>query len=124
MGERIRHYSLYYQSKRVAWFKNKRLGYDTNDEAQVADDGYMGHSDGATMSSLSTDAIVPVKGIGVSIVEDALNKKYVKIGAGVIDGKVHKIEMRIKRCEYQTDEQTGSLTGSFEFEGGKPQLIG
>ena len=124
MGERIRHYSVYYNNKRVAWFKGKSYEIKSGDEAQIADNGYMGHSDGATQTMLKTDMVVPVKGIGISLESDLLNKKYVKIGVGVVNGKAHQVEMRMVSTSFSTDESTGALTGEINFEGGPPTVIG
>ena len=124
MAETIRHASVYYQGKKVAMFSGFEETLETGNEDQVADEGWIGVSDGAKMTKLSTDAIVPVKGIGVSLIKDMLNNKYIDIGLGIVDGTIHKITMSIMRATITSEAANGTLKGKFEFSGGKPVIIG
>lgn len=123
-GERIRHYSVFYKGRRVGKFSAMDLTIASNDEAQLADEGYVGHSDGPITSTLETDAIVPVAGIGVTILQDMLSKKYVDIGKGIVDGKILTTSMKITQCQYTADPKNGTLNGKFRFEGGAPTVTG
>lgn len=123
-SERIRHFSIYRGSRKIAEASGNSYDINSNDEAQIADEGYIGHSDGATMTNLSTDLIVPVVRKAMQqLLDDMLAKKYIDIGLGVIGGAVHKVRMRAVKCNHTGSAQNGSLVGKFEFEGGVPDIV-
>lgn len=125
MSERIRHFSFYRNGRKVAEASGNSYDINSNDEAQIADEGYMGHSDGATMTRLSTDMIVPVRRSAMNqLLEDMMQKKYVDVGLGLLGGSVHQVKMRCITCNLTGQAQNGSLTGRFEFEGGVPKIVG
>lgn|SRR5690554_5572351 len=124
MSERIRHFSIYRSGRKVAQASGNSYDVNSNDEAQFADEGYIGHSDGATTTRLSTDMIVPVRRSAMNqLLEDMLAKKYIDIGLGVLGGSVHKVKMRCITCNLTGQAQNGTLTGRFEFEGGVPEIV-
>lgn len=124
MPDVFRHFSMYFKGRKVATASGNQYDIDTNNEDQIGDEGWMGVSDGAKMTKLSTDCVVPVAGVGVSIVADMLNNKYVDIGLGIVDGKVHKVKMAIMKASFTADATKGTLNGKFEFSGGKPEITG
>jgi hypothetical protein len=124
MSERIRHFSIYRNGRKVATASGNSYDIASNDEAQIADEGYLGHSDGATTTRLSTDLIVPVRRTAMQqLLEDMMAKKYIDIGLGILGGSVHKVKMRAVTCNHTGAAANGSLTGRFEFEGGVPDIV-
>lgn len=123
-GELIRNASFYFKGKKVATCSGYTYTVSSNNEDQIGDGAWLGTTDGVNTSKLNTNCIVPVKGVGVDILTSMLAKKYVKIGLGIVDGKIHKVNMKIMNAEYETDMARGSLTGRFEFSGGEPNLAG
>lgn len=122
--QRFRHASFYFKGKKVATCNALEETIQTGNEDQIGDEGWMGVSSGARMTKLSTDHIVPVAGIGVSILEAMLADEYVDVGLGIVDGKVHKLKMAIIQGTYSSSAPNGTLTGKFEFSGGAPELVG
>ena len=124
MSEIFKHASFYYKGKKVATCSGSETTINSGDEDQIGDEGWMGTSDGATTTKFNSDHIVPVKGVGVSIVKDMLAKKYVDVASGILDGAIYKMKMRITTCSFTSQAANGTLTGRFEFRGGDPEIVG
>lgn len=75
---RVRHCSVYVNSKKIATSTGGSLEMSGNDEDQVTDEGWSGASDGAITSKLNLDTIVPVTGELKALRTAFLNKQYVK----------------------------------------------
>lgn len=123
MGERIRHASVYFKGRKVATCHQSTFDIASGDETQLGDEGYIGHSDGATMSKVECDTVVPVGGVGVTFIDSLMRKQYVEMGLALIDGKVAKVTMRIVNASFSSDAKSGALTGKFSFEGGVPKFV-
>lgn len=119
----IRPFPIYYKNKKIAEVNSGTYDIAPGDEAQIGTDGYLGHSDGATITKIDATVIVPVKGLGVTILADVLAKKYVSVGI-VADGKSHQMDMRITHLAYDWDSKTGRAQGKVTFEGGAPDTAG
>ncbi len=124
MAQRFRHASIYYKAKKVANFSGFEETITSGNEDMIGDDGWEGRSSGAKLTKLSTDAIIPVAGVGVSVIRDLLNDEYVDIGLAVIDGAVHKIKMGVDESVITSEAANGTLRGKFSFSGGKPEIVG
>lgn len=124
MGVRIRHASWYVNGRKLAECNSGDLELGSGDESQIGDEGYIGHSDGAATSSLSTESIVPVAGMAVRLVDAYDRKQYVQISGALIDGRIFKAEMRIVSLSYKSDAKAGTLVQSAKLEGGRPKFIG
>ena len=123
MAFRIKPSSIYVKSKKVGMAKNGKLSIKSNDERQVGDGGYKGHSDGVETCDMSFDAIVSVSGETAPIVDILKNKEYVKIHAGVLDGGIYEVEGRIMGVDYDWDHEKGTCMGAFTIEGGTAKRI-
>jgi hypothetical protein len=125
MAERIRHFSVYIANKKVATMTQSTYDVNSNDESQVADGGYFGHSDGAETTTLSVDTIEPVRKSDSATIRKALRaKSYVKVTASLISGSIETVEMRCVKASYSSDATNGKLTGKFDFEGGAAEIQG
>lgn len=123
--ERIRHASVYLEGKKVASAKSGSFSINSGDESQIADEGFFGHADGATTSTLSIDTIEPVRETDSKKIIDALlQKKYIKLAIAVISGGIYEVTMRPKSVSFDWDATAGTLNGKFEFEGGEPKRTG
>ena len=118
---RIRHYSIFINTKKAATFQTSSLGIQSGDEPQFGDDGFLGYSDGAIQSTLQSDAVVPVGGTNTGLLDALLAKQDVLIGAGIVDGKILQMTHRVLEATYDTDTKTGTLMGKFRFGGGAPK---
>lgn len=119
----IRATPVYLNGKKIAELSDGTYDIASGDEAHVATDGYIGHSDGATMSKISANCVVPVKGMQVTVDDILLNKRYVSVGV-LVNAKFHMIDMRLVNSNYKWDFKTGSFNGAFSFEGGPPEVTG
>lgn len=116
----VRHASLFYKGKRVAWMQTADYEILTGDTQEITDGGDY-FTDGATVSTLSCSALVPVPGVGLSVVEDALTHKTVDVAVALINGKIHQLKARAKSLKFTTDVAAGKLTGTFEWMCSKPK---
>ncbi len=119
----IRAFPLYYKGKKVAEIASGTYDVEPGDEPQYGSEGLLGYSDGTTISTIDTDCIIPVKGMGVTIVSDMLAKKYVSVGI-FVDGKSHQMDMRITHASFTWDSKSGKAMGKFKFGGGSPDVVG
>lgn len=118
----IRAISLFLNDDKLAEMQNGTYEQNSNDASQITDGGYAGHSDGATVTKITGDTIVPVTGIEGDKLQDAItNKKYLKAGM-VLGGKYHEIVGRITSLTQTWNHTDGTLKGSFVFEGGEPEI--
>lgn len=124
MAKVFRHASVYYKGKKVAMFSGFEETISSGNEDMIGDGGWEGRSSGAKTTKLTTDAIIPVAGTGVSVIRDLLNDEYVDIGLGIVDGTIHKIKMGVNEASITSEAANGTLRGKFSFSGGKPELAG
>lgn len=119
----IRAFPMYLNGKKIAEVSDGTYDIASGDESHVATEGYFGHSDGATLTKVNPTCIIPVKGMQTTIDDLILNKRYFSIGIPA-NGKFHQIDMRCVNANYKWDFKSGSATGSFQMEGGSPELVG
>lgn len=119
----IRPAPVFYKGKKVAEIREGTYEIDSNDQREITAEGYIGHSDGATTSSVQMTLVVPVPGISITMLGDMLNKSYVKVGV-FEDNKLHNLEGRFVKLAYSWNHEKGEnrLVGS--FEAGAPDLAG
>lgn len=121
---RVKSGSLFYKGKRVATLQNVTYRIKSNDTQEMTDDG-VHNTDGIVTTEISCDTIVPITGIGVSIVEDAIRHNDVAITIGIVDGKLHEIEdARNTEIEFSGEAASGKMTGKFSWHGGEPKRTG
>lgn len=112
---------MYINSKKVATAKSGSLEITGNDEDQIVDEGWGGASDGAVVSKLTLESLVPVTGELKAIRAAFLNKSYVKVQVTPFDGDILSIDMKCMDMKANWDNTKGTLNGSFTFSGGKPE---
>ena len=114
--------SIYYNNRRIATMQNIDYTITTNDGLEVAD-GITFNTDGIATIKVSCTSVVPVKGVGVSVLEDALRHKDTKLTLGIIDGKLHELsECRAEELNYSGETASGKLTGKFSWHTGGDKL--
>jgi len=117
----IRPAPIYYNGKKVAEVREGTFEVDSNDVREITSEGYIGHTDGATTSSVQMTLVVPVEGISITALPDMLAKKYVKIGI-LTDGHMSLMEGRIVKMSYTWNHEKGEMRCSGSFEAGEPAL--
>jgi hypothetical protein len=116
--------SLFYKGKRIATLQNLTYTIKTNDTQEMTDSGPH-NTDGITTTEVGCDTLVPLTGVGVTAVTDALNHEDVDITVGIIDGKIHEIQaMRATEIAFSGEVASGKLTGKFTWHGGAPKVTG
>lgn len=121
----FRSFSVYIDGKLVGTAQSSQYDIDANDEAVIANGEYAGHTSGAIMTTLSIDTVEPVRpSESKKLVDAILNHKYLTLSESLIGGQVHTQVMRCKKASFTTDQKTGKMDGKFEFEGGKPEVVG
>jgi hypothetical protein len=119
MAKTIRPTAIFINSRKVAEVESNNYDVASGDEAHVGTEGYMGHSDGATMSKLTLNTIVPVLGMEIRVKQLIDNKQYCTVSV-IVDGDAEQIEGRFVSRSYSSESKSGSLKGVFNFEGGAP----
>lgn len=118
----IRPLSVYVDGDKQAEITSGSYKINSNDEAQITDGGYTGHSDGAVMAEVDVKTVVGVTTSGYKKVADAiLNKRYVAV-AIPIEGKAHQMVGRFKTLSADWDHKNGTTMGGLTFEGGPPRV--
>lgn len=118
---KIKFAPLYVNNKKCAELEDVSYEIMSNDEAQIGTEGYLCHSDGATMAKASCNSLVPVGGTTPNMVQHILNKNDVSLGLP-IDGGLQKFTGRLVTVSYKSSSKNGKTEGQFSFEGGKPQV--
>lgn len=118
---KIRAASLYINGKKAGEFEGTEYDIKSGDEAQFGDPGYLGHSDGATTTSLKATGIHPVGGMTVpSLIKAMANKQDLDIALSPIDGSIHQVTMRCVGANTKSSHKNGTQMGEYSFEGGEP----
>lgn len=121
---RVKSSALFYKGKRVATMQNVTYRIKSNDTQEMADNGAY-NTDGIVTTEVSCDTIVPVKGVGVSFVQDTVQHNDVDLTLGIVDGKIHELEQcRNNEIEFTGEVSSGKLTGRFGWFGGAPKITG
>jgi hypothetical protein len=114
--------ALFYKGKRVAVMQGLQYTITTNDGLEITDGGSH-NTDGRSTIKLMCNVLVPVKGVGVSFLKDALDHKDAQISLGIIDGQLHEIsEARCEEADYTGEVASGKLTGKFTWHAGGDKL--
>jgi hypothetical protein len=119
---RVRHASMFLNSKKIAECYKSDVELNSGDELQYGDEGVIGVADGATNTQVNFDMIVPVSGATVSPEQLLLAKQNVDIQSGLINGKLWDCTMRFTKAKYDSDAKTGTLNGAFTLIGGEPTI--
>lgn len=111
---------VYAEGKKIAEIEKAQYELESGDEPQFTDAGVV-WSNGRITSKITCDCIIPQPGMTTRLTTMLLQKKTVRIGI-VVDGQMHQIPMRPMRAKFDSDTKTGSLKGSFEFNGAEPDV--
>jgi hypothetical protein len=119
---RIRSASIFWNGTKIGYIEGIDYNYTTGDEAQFGDPGYVGHTDGAGTTKIKADGIIPIPGIGIDVYGVMLRRETVGISLGLVNGKIHSIDMRCVSMGAQGSQKAGTLKGTIDLEGGEPSL--
>lgn len=121
---KIRMFTVHLDGKKAGTLNNVKQGYKSGDTSQMGQEGYIGHSDGAFLTTFSGTEVVPIAGSSFT----ALLEKKMLLHQDVdftclIGGKLHKGIGRITTMEFSAQTADGAASGTIEIEGGKPVLV-
>jgi hypothetical protein len=119
----IRSAVVQFKGKKIAEIETADYEINGGDEPHFGQDGLLGYSQGAITTKISCNVVVPVAGMTTTLEDALLRKQIVTIG-WLGNGKLHQIDMLPMQAKYTSDTKAGSLKGSFEFSGGKPDVTG
>jgi hypothetical protein len=121
---RVKAGSIFYKGKRIATMQNVSYTINTNDTQELADDGPY-TTDGRAVTEVSCNVIVPVRGVGVSVVSDAIAHRDVDLSLGILDGAIHELKScRARTIKFDGEIASGKLTGTFDWFGPAPTIKG
>lgn len=123
MASPIKACSFFYNGKRVGVMQDVEYEIDTGDGQEMTDDGSY-FTDGRTTAKVTCNVLVPIAGIRVSVIADALGKKDSKISIGIVDGGIHEMDARLKTGKFKGEVANGKLTGGLEFMCKEPTVTG
>jgi hypothetical protein len=115
----FRAYPMYIGGKKVAEIHSGDNDVNNNDELVIGTDGVLGHADGATVTRITANAVIPVAGTEIDLDSIRKNRQYVQVDLAV-NGKAQMCDMRLIAAKYSWDFKNGRADGSFTFEGGEP----
>ena len=121
---RIRHASVYFKCRKILEAHTNDTDVNSGDERMFGDEGYIGHSDGATTNDITFEAVIPVAGMETDVEGALEGKLYVDLAQGIVNGKIRKLTGRFVKAQYKSDAKSGTLMGTFNFEGGKAVRVG
>ena len=117
----VRAFPVYFNGKKIAEAYENDYKITTGRTRMMGAEGYYAHSKGATVTSLSINVVVPVKGVTFAMVEKALAQEDVVIGLPV-NGKVHQVVMAITENGMKSNVERGTVEGTLTLEGGVPDV--
>lgn len=126
MAETFRSFSLYVRGKKMGEAQGHAYDVETGSELQIGDGVVLGVSAGVPTCQIVSKGVVPFGGSSTMRVleEAALNHEPIQIGVGIVNGRIHKVEMWCTKFSYNGDTVKGTCMGDFTFAGGKPKFSG
>jgi hypothetical protein len=124
--ETIRSFSIYLNGKKFGIAQGHAYDVETGSELQMGDGQVVGVSQGVPTTQIVSDCIILFGGDSNmrQLEEAALQHKLVQVGVGVVNGRIHKIDMYCSKFSYKGDTVKGTCMGSFTFIGGAPKFAG
>jgi hypothetical protein len=121
---RIRAASVLYRNKRVGVLQGFTYRIKNGSGQEITDQG-VHNTTGRITTELSADAIDPIGGMGVPMIEDLINQKEASISIAFVDGKIHVIDdANPVDAEITGEHASGVQKAKFNWTGGKPTLTG
>jgi hypothetical protein len=119
---RVKAGAIFYNGKRVGTLQGFTYRIKNGSGQELADAGAF-NTDGQITTEISADNIVPITGMGVSMIADLINQQNAEITLGLIDGKLHVIDdARPVDVEVTGEIASGKQTAKFNWQGGKPKV--
>lgn len=123
--KKFRRMTIAIETKKILETSGGTYTHRTNDQRQHGQDGSMGHSEGNDETELQFDTCTPFGGHdNRANIRDALAGKRSVTATIFVDGGIEILKnARFVERKYTSDSKTGELKGSFQLEGGKPEIM-
>lgn len=112
--KKVKFASVYYENTKIAEMQSNTYDFDTGDSQEPTDEG-MQFCDGITTAKLTCETLIPTSGLAAPIFDDAINKRTVTMRVGLVSGKIHSMDARLKSGSVKSEVQSGKQTGGFEW---------
>ncbi len=121
---KIRMFTVLLDGKKAGTLNNVKQHYKSGDASQLGQEGYIGHSDGAFLTTFSGTEVTPIAGSSflALLKKKMLNHQDVDFTC-FIGPDLHKGIGRITTMEFSSQTADGAAQGTIEIEAGKPVLI-
>lgn len=119
---RVRAASIFINGKKQGTFEGTEYEYNSGDEPQFGDPGFLGHSDGAGTTRVTANGVNPLPGSGALLFQAMLNKQDVDVSLFPIDGGVHTITMRCISGKATSHHKPGTQEANYVLSGGDPKI--
>lgn len=121
----IRAFPVYYRNQKIATAYDNGMDIKPNRQASFGAEGYLAHTRGAIVTSVTVQYMIPVSGVGLPFLQDCIDQNDVTLGIPVGGDKSNKfvqLEAAITGNQMKANTETGRCEGTMTFEGGKPSL--
>lgn len=119
--QRIKSFKIYLDGEMVGTSETADYAIMGNDEQHVTAEG-VNYSDGTVTTEVNVNTIVVVTGRTQKVTQAILKKKNMTVQVGLVDGQIHRIDMRCLEHRFNTDHKSGGLKGAFKLGGGAPEI--
>jgi hypothetical protein len=119
---RVRSASVYINGKKMGTFEGNDYEYNSGDEQQFGDPGFVGMSDGAITTKLTITGINPLLGSADGLFQAMNNKQDVDVSLFPINGFTHTVTMRPISGKATSHHKSGSQACDYVLVGGQPKI--
>ena len=126
MADTFKSFSVYANGAKYGTAQGHAYDRENNAELQIGDGEVLGVSTAVPTGQIVCDTVVPFGGNNVhKLLEDAFeSRKPVKLGIGVVNGEIHKVDAYVTKINLKSDTVKGTCTGSITFIFGKVKRTG
>lgn len=119
----IRPSAIYLDGKKVATLTGSTIDGQTNDQRQLAIDGYIGHSDGIGTTDIDVKSIIIYGDTSLDQILDIIfGRKYCEV-QGTVGSRLASLTSRCVSYSITSEVENGKLEGDFKFEGGEAKFV-
>jgi hypothetical protein len=120
----VRQMAFYWQDKKAAEVNKLRVKFMSGRKELFGQDGILAFSRGAAQMELSISEITPIGGSSTS---NDIQKFFDQAdidASWIMGGKYYRQKLAWTEAEYDSDSETGVVTGQITLKGRVPQITG
>jgi hypothetical protein len=124
MANHIRFQAVYYNSKKVGSVNQSSVKINGNDTRQYGAEGVFGMAEGVIDVDVDATMVFPVEGIGITLLDDLLNKKDVTL-AFLMGTQLFSSTFRTINATVDSQSKSGETTVKGTWQNvDVPKLVG